>query len=230
MTMRVAHTKSSSAGLIGGSDWDADHLIEGTEELVGPQGEQGEPGATGPAGPAGEAGPKGDTGDAGAEGPQGEQGIQGPEGPAGADGGMPAGVIVMWGGLVANVPAGWNLCDGTNGTPNLVDRFIKGGTPGSTGGTATHTHAAHSGVISHTHPITDPGHVHAQQRLPTATGGTTSFTVDTSMSGTPAAANDTGSKVTGISVNAPTSTVAEYAHDSPNHEPPYYTLAFIQKA
>ena len=40
-----------------------------------------------------------------------------------------------------------------------------------------------------THTLTTPeipAHAHTQQRLPTATGGTIGFTVDTSMSGTPA--------------------------------------------
>lgn len=49
-----------------------------------------------------------------------------------------------------------------------------------------------------THTLTEaemPAHVHNQTRLPTATGAVTGFTVDTSMSGTPAASGvDTGSK------------------------------------
>jgi hypothetical protein len=48
------------------------------------------------------------------------------------------------------------------------------------------------------HTLTEaemPAHVHNQTRLPTATGGVTGFTVDTSMSGTPATTGvDTGSK------------------------------------
>lgn len=46
---------------------------------------------------------------------------------------IPPGTIVAWSGT--GVPAGWALCDGTNGTPNLIDRFIKGGSSnGATGG------------------------------------------------------------------------------------------------
>lgn len=30
------------------------------------------------------------------------------------------------GGGVDNIPDGWNLCDGTNGTPDLRDKFILG--------------------------------------------------------------------------------------------------------
>lgn len=39
---------------------------------------------------------------------------------------MPIGAIIMWSGKVADIPTGWRLCDGNNGTPNLKDRFIMG--------------------------------------------------------------------------------------------------------
>lgn len=97
-------------------------------------------------------------------------------------------------------------------------------TAGQTGGSSTHTHAAHTGVINHTHPVTDPGHVHAQQRFPTATGGSTGFTVDTSMSGTQAAANNTASSTTGLTTNNPAGGVASLTHDSPEHLPPFITV------
>ena len=32
--------------------------------------------------------------------------------------------IIMWHGNTSNVPSGWALCDGKNGTPNLLDNFI----------------------------------------------------------------------------------------------------------
>jgi len=38
----------------------------------------------------------------------------------------PVGTIVMWSGAVASIPQGWKLCDGTNGTPDLRNRFIVG--------------------------------------------------------------------------------------------------------
>ena len=41
------------------------------------------------------------------------------------------GMIVAFDGDVSKIPAGWHICDGTNGTPDLRDRFIKGSTSGT---------------------------------------------------------------------------------------------------
>jgi len=43
-----------------------------------------------------------------------------------AENGVPKGAIVMWSGKISDIPEGWALCDGTNGTPDLRDRFIVG--------------------------------------------------------------------------------------------------------
>ena len=37
-----------------------------------------------------------------------------------------AGTILIWSGALSNIPTGWTLCDGTNGTPDLTDRFVVG--------------------------------------------------------------------------------------------------------
>lgn len=57
---------------------------------------------------------------------------------------VPPGVIVAWSGVLSSIPSGWLLCDGNNGTPNLIDRFLQGITtaatnPGTTGGSHTKT-------------------------------------------------------------------------------------------
>ncbi|HVP22294.1 MAG TPA: hypothetical protein VMS77_00115 [Conexivisphaerales archaeon] len=58
---------------------------------------------------------------------------------------MVPGIIVMWSGPRADIPEGWALCDGTNGTPDLRDRFIlsvsDGEEAGGTGGSADYTPA-----------------------------------------------------------------------------------------
>lgn len=90
------------------------------------------------------------------------------------------GMIMMWSGSVSNVPTGWALCNGQNGTPNLINRFIVGAggsyQTGSTGGADTvkltiaqipsHNHGGVTGTDSpsHTHSGTTagdyPDHVH----------------------------------------------------------------------
>lgn len=39
---------------------------------------------------------------------------------------MPVGSIIPYGGKLSDIPDGWALCDGTNGTPNLTGRFLQG--------------------------------------------------------------------------------------------------------
>ena len=39
---------------------------------------------------------------------------------------IPIGGIIMWSGTIATIPSNWRLCDGTNGTPDLRNRFIIG--------------------------------------------------------------------------------------------------------
>ena len=72
---------------------------------------------------------------------------------------IPAGLITMWFGSSASVPGGWAVCDGTNGTPDLRDRFVIGaGTTyanGATGGGSSYTTAAggdhsHGGAVGDT--------------------------------------------------------------------------------
>ena len=36
------------------------------------------------------------------------------------------GMILMWSGAITQIPDGWALCDGKNGTPNLSGRFVMG--------------------------------------------------------------------------------------------------------
>ncbi len=58
--------------------------------------------------------------------------------------GLGSSIIVMFDGLLADIPFGWDLCDGSLGTPNLTEKFILGVPagidPGDTGGAADHDH------------------------------------------------------------------------------------------
>lgn len=84
-------------------------------------------------------------------------------------GAVPYGVITMWYGTALNVPSGWSICDGTNGTPDLRDKFVLGAgntypENSSAGGTLTgnsgnHSHGAVTGgAILTINQI--PGHGH----------------------------------------------------------------------
>lgn len=73
------------------------------------------------------------------------------------------GVIVLWSGLVRDIPPGWGLCDGTQGTPDLRDRFIVGAVKDFNGAaccTLTGAATQRGGSIEHTHTFTTEGHTH----------------------------------------------------------------------
>jgi microcystin-dependent protein len=81
---------------------------------------------------------------------------------------LPCGTIMMWSGQAADIPTGWAVCDGTNGTPDLRGRFILGSGQGAgltsriinnSGGRETITLTT-TEMPSHSHTITDPGHSH----------------------------------------------------------------------
>ena len=95
---------------------------------------------------------------------------------------VPINGIIMYSGTQASIPANWALCDGNNGTPNLVNKFIIAaasydttvtpsgndsgwrtaveGTDEASGGEATKLLGT-ANLPSHTHTITDQSHRHA---------------------------------------------------------------------
>jgi hypothetical protein len=142
---------------------------------------------------------------------------------------IPSGVIVMWSGTIATIPSGWVLCNGSNGTPDLRNRFIIAANADDSGaaktnvtGSATQTGGTKDAiVVSHTHSVTDPGHLHTvtfAQVFGSGTGsnglrptGTTSSDwIDTA--------------TTGISIDSTGSSGTN------QNLPPYYALAFIMKS
>ena len=142
---------------------------------------------------------------------------------------IPSGGIILWSGSTGSVPSGWYLCDGTNGTPDLRNSFIVGAgntyAVGATGGTADAI------VVSHTHTatsvVTDPGHVHPPLNGTNyfGAGGSSQFN-GPNFNG--AFSSTTGSAVTGVTV-ATTNASAGTSGTNQNL-PPYYALAYIQKA
>lgn len=115
---------------------------------------------------------------------------------------IPSGVIAMWSGSSASIPTGWVLCNGSNSTPDLRDRFVIGATStyavGDSGGASTIN-------IAHTHTATTSA--------PT-TGG------DAAGSGA------SGSNPTHVH----TLTTASSLSATQSILPPYYALCFIMKS
>ena len=64
-----------------------------------------------------------------------------------------SGIICLWSGSIASIPAGWALCNGANGTPDLRDKFI-------VGAGSTYAVGASGGAVNHTHTFTGDGHTH----------------------------------------------------------------------
>jgi len=150
---------------------------------------------------------------------------------------IPSGVIVMWSGSVATIPSGWYLCNGSNSTPDLRNKFIiaanaddGGSAKTSITGSATQSGGSKDAiVVSHTHTatstVTDPTHQHISYG--TAGGGYPTGVLGPS-SGNSNGNYSTVAASTGISVSTSIST--EGSSGTNANLPPYYALAYIMKA
>ena len=67
--------------------------------------------------------------------------------------GIPKGVIVLWWGQPADIPAGWALCDGGPGRPDCRDAFI-------VGAGNSYVVASRGGGLTHQHDFDGDGHYH----------------------------------------------------------------------
>jgi microcystin-dependent protein len=82
---------------------------------------------------------------------------------------VPSGLIAMWSGALDSLPTGWKICDGTESTPNLANKFILGSeetgggdpTVGQSGGDHAPNITADQ-LPTHTHSIgTQGNHGHS---------------------------------------------------------------------
>ena len=172
---------------------------------------------------------------------------------------MPIGGIILWSGSVVNIPAGWHLCDGTSGTPDLRNRFVIGAgstyAVGDTGGATTknleHTHTqGNTGAeASHTHTQGNTGseasHTHGVSGT-TGTGSHFSMSVGT---GSPVEvageghvhpySGDSGAGSSHAHSNPTTAAGSSHSHTNPTTAsggsttqdimPPYYALCYIMR-
>ena len=126
---------------------------------------------------------------------------------------LPAGIIALWHGSSASIPAGWTLCDGSASTPDLRGQFIIG----AGGSYAVNATAAVGNTGAHTLTTAEmPSHNHTYyQRGFTGAaigGGSEDYSDDTAPY-----SGGTGSAGSGG------------AHTHTGSLPPYYALCYIMK-
>lgn len=165
--------------------------------------------------------------------------------------GVPSGAILMWSGTIATIPSGWYLCDGTNGTPNLTNKFIIGADADDGGaaktsitGSATQTGGSKDAiVVSHTHTGSTASAGSHEHYVVTTTPGNTGITSSNYVSyyessGTPNdytlighsnVANAGRSSAAGSHTHSVTVDSAGSSGTNANLSP-YFALAYIMKA
>lgn len=145
--------------------------------------------------------------------------------------GVPKGGIIMWSGAVDVVPYGWVLCDGSDGTPDLRNRFVLGAGDRFDSGDAD-GEEAHVLIVSEM-----PSHKHSASTNPTG-AHTHGMTNRTSQNQSGASGMTGVYTRTGLSTYN-TETAGIHSHTvtvdnkgggvAHNNMPPYYALAFIMK-
>lgn len=135
---------------------------------------------------------------------------------------VPVGGIIFWSKSQGEVPSGWAVCDGNNGTPDMRGLFVYGAAVdadvNSSGGSETHSH-------SNPRTGTASGHSHAGSGSVGVPSGTSTVAV-----GTYAVA----SSGHGHNYSFTTSPAGEHSHgvgdtDSQSNLPPYIKLFYIMR-
>jgi hypothetical protein len=146
---------------------------------------------------------------------------------------FPTGGIILWSGSIAAIPSGWALCNGSNGTPDLRNRFVVGAgstyAVDATGGSADAIVVSHTHTATSTSTVTDPGHKHGiVMRVEGVAGGGRTLNYDgTNLAGTNTIAMNNAT--TGVTVATSTTNASTGSSGTNANLPPYYALAYIQK-
>jgi microcystin-dependent protein len=155
-----------------------------------------------------------------------------------ATGGIPSGGIIMWSGAVSAIPAGWVLCNGSNSSPDLRNRFVVGAgstyAVNATGGTdsvslSTANLPAHNHSFSGTGTTNTTGaHVHASGWYgPRGASGQAIIFASNDPNDGNVNTGSAGNHSHTVSVSGTTNnTGSGSAHEN---RPPYYALAYIMK-
>jgi len=143
------------------------------------------------------------------------------------------GMIILWYGTVATIPTGWVLCNGSNSTPDLRNKFVIAADADSGGaakttvtGTATQSGgSADAVVVSHTHVATDAGHTHLQQSNTLINAGAAGARTDLNT-----LQISTGGTTQSGTANITNAVPAGSVSGTNQNLPPYYALCYIMKS
>jgi hypothetical protein len=135
--------------------------------------------------------------------------------------------IRMWSGLTSAIPAGWVLCDGSNSTPDLTSRFVRGVAE------ITERVFTGAGADSHTHTINNHTHT-TDSHTHTYSGTTDEYSPAFNAAGDGVTASPrhahTYSGTTNGSGNLTTGNPSDRGMDTISNIPAYIPLAYIMKS
>lgn len=119
--------------------------------------------------------------------------------PSGVGAPLPAGICAHYYG--SSAPALWNFCNGSNSTPDLRDKYLKGASTGADAGT-TGGGTSHNHTITHGHTGTAHTHTYTTDTLSALTGRN---------SGGSDGALQSSHNHTGTSGNSSVNTITDYS-------------------
>lgn len=144
---------------------------------------------------------------------------------------LPAGAIILWSGSVGSIPTGWVLCNGSNGTPDLRNRFVVGA--GSTYAVDATGGSADAITVAHTHTYSGTtSSAGAHTHLSNSMGLVTGLNINFSGTGGASYSNSNGQQTGSAGAHDHTfsGTTASTGSSGTNANlPPYYALCYIMK-
>jgi len=137
---------------------------------------------------------------------------------------VPIGAIIQYNGLFSAIPANYQLCDGTNSTPDMTDKFVYGTNTqaelGNAGGTADAVNISHNHTFAG-NAVSD--HTHGYTLFPAAGG---SFALDGASFNYTSSAGTTDPS----GAHTPSGSISTDGVSGTNlNIPPYIKLAFIRR-